>query len=162
VQRLIVRYGFSDCIAIERIAMKRLLSLVLVSTLVAVAGCSSMPGMQAAPAAPAQSVSFVAPADGATVTSPFLVKFAVTGMQVAPAATFVPDTGHHHLLINAAEIPAMGAIPADAQHLHFGKAQTETTLTLPPGTYKLTMQFGNGYHQAYGPAMTKTITVKVL
>ena len=129
-------------------------------------GCASTAGMNtattAASAAPApQSVAFLEPADGAVVRSPFLVRFGVTGMQVQPAGTVAADTGHHHLLINAANIPAMEAIPADAQHMHFGKGQTETTLTLPPGKYTLTMQFGNGMHQAYGPAMNRTIAVTV-
>ncbi len=140
------------------LAASLLLSLLLAS------GCSTQPvsaGAASASASSGPSVAFVEPRDGATVTSPFTVKFGVTGMQVQPAGTFAPDTGHHHLLVNAEDIPSMGTIPADATHLHFGKAQTETVLTLPPGKYKLTMQFGNGYHQAYGPAMNKSINVTV-
>jgi hypothetical protein len=129
---------------------------------VLVAGCASTPATPSAAAMPApQSVAFLEPADGAVVHSPFLVRFGVTGMQVQPAGTMTADTGHHHLLINADNIPAMAAIPVDAQHMHFGKGQTETMLTLPPGKYTLTMQFGNGVHQAYGPAMNRTISVTV-
>ncbi len=113
------------------------------------------------PQAPAQSVSFLAPADGAVVSSPFTVKFGVAGMAVQPAGTMTPETGHHHLLINADDVPAMSVIPVDEQHMHFGKGQTETTLNLKPGKYKLTMQFGNGLHQAYGPMMSKSINVTV-
>ena len=109
----------------------------------------------------AQSVSFVEPADGATVTSPFKVKFAVAGMQVRPAGDMAPDTGHHHLLINADSIKAGEAIPADEQHLHFGKGQTETEVRLAPGKYRLSMQFANGLHQSYGPALSQTISVTV-
>ena len=113
------------------------------------------------PQTPARSVSFVAPANDAVVTSPFTVKFGVAGMAVQPAGTMTPDTGHHHLLINAEDVPVMTVIPVDEQHLHFGKGQTETTLNLKPGKYKLTMQFGNGAHQAYGPAMSQSINVTV-
>ena len=109
----------------------------------------------------AQSVSFVEPADGATVTSPFKVKFAVAGMQVRPAGDMAPDTGHHHLLINGDGIQAGQAIPADEQHLHFGKGQTETEVRLAPGKYRLTMQFANGAHESYGPALSQTIGVTV-
>lgn len=130
----------------------------LAGSLALVAGCAATPPK---PVVPAQSVSFLEPLDGATVTSPFVVKFGVKGMQVKPAGTIMDDSGHHHLLINAEPIPAMAPIPADDQHIHFGKGQTETTLTLKPGIYKLTMQFGNGAHQAYGPAMNQTITVTV-
>lgn len=135
--------------------MKLLSAFALATALVLTAGCASKP------AAPAQSVSFLQPADGATVTSPFVVRFGVTGMQVQPAGTMTADTGHHHLLIDAADMATMAVIPFDDQHMHFGKAQTETTLTLKPGKYKLTMQFGNGAHQAYGPTMSQSINVTV-
>ena len=109
----------------------------------------------------AQSVSFVEPANGATVSSPFKVKFAVTGMEVKPAGDMTANTGHHHLLINAGSIKAGELIPADATHIHFGKGQTETEVKLPPGDYILTMQFANGLHQSYGPGMSKEIKVTV-
>lgn len=109
----------------------------------------------------AQSVSFVEPADGATVTSPFKVKFAVTGMEVKPAGDMTANTGHHHLIIDGDSMKAGDAIPADEKHLHFGKGQTETEVKLPPGQYKLTMQFANGAHQSYGADLSKTIHITV-
>ncbi|MFC5472522.1 DUF4399 domain-containing protein [Paraherbaspirillum soli] len=109
----------------------------------------------------ANSVSFIEPADGAVVSSPFTVKFGISGMAVKPAGDMTPDTGHHHLLINLDSVPAGQIIPKDTQHLHFGNGQTETTVTLPPGKYQLTMQFGNGMHQSYGPELSKTINVTV-
>ncbi|WP_395399979.1 DUF4399 domain-containing protein [Pseudoduganella sp. UC29_106] len=111
--------------------------------------------------AAAQSVSFVEPQDGATVTSPFKVKFAVNGMDVKPAGDMSANTGHHHLLINAESMKAGEAIPFDETHMHFGKGQTETEVKLPPGKYKLTMQFANGAHQSYGQGLSKTINVTV-
>jgi hypothetical protein len=113
------------------------------------------------PASYAQSVDFVEPKDGATVTSPFKVVFTVTGMTVAPAGEMRDNTGHHHLLINAQDVPEGTVIPMDDTHKHFGKGQTETELSLPPGKYKLTMQFGNGAHQSYGPKLSKSINVTV-
>jgi len=115
----------------------------------------------AAAGASAQSVSFVEPADGATVTSPFKVKFAVTGMEVKPAGDMTANTGHHHLIIDGDSMKAGDAIPADEKHLHFGKGQTETEVKLPPGQYKLTMQFANGAHQSYGADLSKTIHITV-
>lgn len=108
-----------------------------------------------------QSVSFLEPSDGATVTSPFKVKFAVSGMEIKPAGDMSANTGHHHLLINATSVKSGEVVPADETHLHFGKGQTETEVKLAPGTYKLTMQFANGLHQSYGEGMSKTITVTV-
>jgi methionine-rich copper-binding protein CopC len=108
-----------------------------------------------------QSVWFVEPADGATVSSPFKVKFAVSGMEVKPAGDMTANTGHHHLLINATPVKAGEVIPADETHIHFGKGQTETEVKLAPGTYTLSMQFANGLHQSYGPGMSKSIKVTV-
>ena len=108
-----------------------------------------------------QSVAFVEPADGATVSSPFKVKFAVAGMDIKPAGDMTANTGHHHLLINAAPVKAGEVVPADETHIHFGKGQTETEVKLAPGTYKLSLQFANGLHQSYGPGMSKDITVTV-
>jgi len=111
--------------------------------------------------ASAQSVTLLEPADGATVSSPFKVRFGVTGMEVRPAGDASANTGHHHLLINADSVKAGEVVPADATHLHFGKGQTEAEVKLPPGSYKLTMQFANGAHQSYGPELSKSIHVTV-
>lgn len=108
-----------------------------------------------------KSVSILEPKDGATVSSPFKVKFGVTGMTVHPANEIIEGTGHHHLLINQGPIKEGEAIPMDASHLHYGKGQTEADVTLLPGKYELTAQFANGAHQSYGPALSKTIHVTV-
>src|SRR5262245_13074302 len=70
--------------------------------------------------APAEAVAYsVSPGDGATVDNPVLVQLGLKGIGVAPAGVDRPDTGHHHLLIDA-ELPALDApIPNDAQHVHF-------------------------------------------
>ena len=87
---------------------------------------------------PSQSVSILEPADGATVSSTFKVRFGVKGMSVAPAGEIITNSGHNHLLINRASVPADQSVPFDDQHKHFGAGQAETTLTLPPGQYTLT------------------------
>lgn len=107
------------------------------------------------------SVDFAEPKSGEVLTSPFKVKFIVNGMQVTPAGGVSSNTGHHHLLINAESIESGKVIPADERHIHFGKGQTETTLNLPSGQYKLTLQFANGLHESYGTGMSKTIEVVV-
>lgn len=110
---------------------------------------------------PAQSVSLLEPADGATVGTTFKVRFGVTGMAVAPAGAIVPDSGHNHLLINKMPVAKGESVPFDDQHRHFGAGQTETMVTLPPGQYKLTSQFANGAHQSYGAPMSATIQITV-
>ena len=113
------------------------------------------------PPAAAQGVYIVAPADGSTVSSPFKVQFGVKGMTVKPAGDLTAGTGHHHLLINAAVIAKGDVVPADAQHLHFGKGQTETELKLAPGSYTLTVLFADGLHKSYGSDMSASIQVTV-
>ncbi len=110
---------------------------------------------------PAQAVSILEPADGATVSSPFKLRFGAQGLAVAPAGDVLANSGHHHLLINVGPLPPGTSVPFTERHLHFGKGQTETEVTLAPGTYKLTAQFADGAHQSYGPALSQTITVTV-
>ena len=134
----------------------RTISLASLAALTAftLAGCASM-------REPAQSVSLIEPANGATVSSPFKLRFGVKGMAVAPAGDILPNSGHHHLLINAEAVPAGQSVPFTERSLHFGKGQTETEIKLPPGSYTLTAQFANGAHQSYGKPMSQTISVTV-
>lgn len=135
--------------------MYRYLSRIFaVLSLMLLASCASMQDSS-------KRVYFVAPADGATVTSPFLVKFGVEGMDLKPAGDASPNSGHHHLLINLAAMSPGEAIPFSPTHMHFGKAQSEAEIKLPPGKYTLTMQFGNKDHLSYGAPMSKSITVTV-
>lgn len=108
-------------------------------------------------------VFFKEPADGVTVSSPFKVVFGVEGMGMSPALENTGDktVGHHHILINLQPSDASRVIPNDATHLHYGKAQTETELTLDPGEYSLTMQFADGNHRSYGERLAATIKVTV-
>ena len=111
----------------------------------------------------AASVSFIEPADGAVLSSPFTVKFGVSGMEVKPAGDMTPNTGHHHLLIDT-DLPKMDEpIPLDATHLHFGGCQTETTVRLPPGQHTLQLLLGDWTHIPHKPPVVSeriTITVK--
>jgi hypothetical protein len=111
--------------------------------------------------AQAEGVFFVEPKDGANVSNPVHVVFGIEGMTIAPAGTMTEGTGHHHLLIDGAPMPKGDVIPATDKSLHFGKGQTETILTLPPGDHTLTLQFGDGAHRSYGPELSQTITVHV-
>jgi hypothetical protein len=108
-------------------------------------------------------VSIVSPQDGATIKGPVTVQFGIKGMELAPAGTDKPNTGHHHLLIDVDNLPAMDKpIPADDHFKHFGKAQTETTLTLPAGKHTLQLVLGDGKHVPHQHALvSKKITITV-
>jgi hypothetical protein len=95
------------------------------------------------PAPSDAEVYIISPQDGDTVTSPVTVRFGLRGMGVAPAGVDKPNTGHHHLLIDAGP-PALDApIPADGNHKHFGGGQTETTIELTPGKHTLQLILGD-------------------
>jgi len=100
--------------------------------------------------------------DGETVKSPFKVDMGVDGEKIDTAGAIIAGSGHHHLLIDAGDsIPAGTVVPKDDHHLHFGKGQTSTEVTLPPGKHVLTLQFADGIHRSYGARLATTITVTV-
>jgi hypothetical protein len=111
---------------------------------------------------PGAAVYFIAPADGARVKGPFVVRFGLKGMGVAPAGVEAEDTGHHHLLVDTGPPPLDEAIPTDDNHRHFGKGQTETTLTLPPGRHTLQLLLADQNHIPHDPpVLSQPITVTV-
>lgn len=105
----------------------------------------------------------ISPADGETVRGSVTVRFGLKGMGVAPAGVQMENTGHHHLLIDA-DLPAdrSAPLPATDKVLHFGKGQTETTLTLPPGQHTLMLVLGDHSHVPHEPpVVSKKITITV-
>jgi hypothetical protein len=115
--------------------------------------------------APADAkVYFINIKDGDTVTSPVLIRFGLSGMGIAPAGTEMENTGHHHLIIDEKiEGEALNeAIPVDEHHMHFGKGQTEATVTLPKGKHTLQLVLGDWSHVPHkSPVMSDVITVNV-
>ena len=110
-------------------------------------------------------VYIIAPADGATVNGPVTVRFGLKGMGVAPAGINFEGSGHHHLLIDT-PLPANMAQPVPAavenKILHFGKGQTEVTLTLPPGKHTLQLVLGDYLHIPHNPpVVSKSISITV-
>jgi hypothetical protein len=101
--------------------------------------------------------------NGATVTSPVTIKFGIKGMKIVPAGVDKPMSGHHHLLVNLQKLPDMNMpIPADKNHLHFGKGQTEVTIELPKGTHTLQLLLGNHIHVPHKtPLLSEKIEIKV-
>jgi hypothetical protein len=116
-----------------------------------------------APGANAE-VYFISPSDGATVHGPVTVRFGLKGMGIAPAGVKFDNTGHHHLLVDTdfSELKLDAPMPATDKILHFGKGQTETTLTLPAGKHTLEIVFADYLHQSFDPPLhSKKITITV-
>jgi hypothetical protein len=129
----------------------------------------STPERQAKPAqsaAPAGAYSYIVNLhNGETVISPFKVIFGLSpNMGVAPAGVDKPNVGHHHLLVDTTLKPEelTQPIPMDEHHLHFGKGQTETAVTLPPGKHTLQLVLGDWSHVPFNPSVqSAVITIKV-
>jgi hypothetical protein len=124
----------------------------------------SVPGELAPEKRPADAKEFfVSPKDGDTVSNPVKIVFGVSHMTIAPAGHPQSGSGHHHLIIDAKPPPANVPLPADEHVLHFGKGQTETTLTLPSGSHTLQLEFADYRHLPFDPPLLSepiTITVK--
>ena len=81
-------------------------------------------------------------------------------MGIAPALADWPDTGHHHLIINASPPNENKAISKKQLHLH--KGQIEITIKLPPGKHTLQAVLGDYSHIPHDPpVMSEVITVTV-
>jgi len=108
-------------------------------------------------------VYIVSPKDGAKVQSPVTVVFGLKGMGIAPAGIKFDNTGHHHLVIDGdAPTDLSLPIPANEKSVHFGKGQTETSLTLAPGKHTLLLVLGDSLHVPHDPAViSKKITITV-
>lgn len=108
-------------------------------------------------------VYFVSPSDGDEVSSPVEIVFGLRGIGVAPAGINFPNTGHHHLLVDLDALPNLNeSIPADKNHIHFGKGQTQTLLALDPGEHTLQLLFGDWMHVPHTePIFSEKITIFV-
>jgi Domain of unknown function (DUF4399) len=113
-------------------------------------------------ATPGSSLYFVNLKNGDTVSSPVLIQFGLRGMGVAPAGIEKAGTGHHHLLIDVAELDVNSPIPTTDQHRHFGLGQTEVTLEMTPGKHTLQLLMGDQNHIPHHPVvMSERITITV-
>ena len=83
--------------------LKSLLMLVLVIACGSL--CAEGQAADRTPSAPGASVAFGNLADGDVVPPAFVIRFAISGMGVAPAGSRIENTGHFHLLIDLAETP---------------------------------------------------------
>src|ERR1700739_4730908 len=139
--------------------MNRLL-LVLGVTLIATLAVAQE---RTAPA-PNAEVYIISPQSGATVHGPVTIRFGLKGMGVAPAGVKFENTGHHHLIVDTdfSELKLAAPLPATDKILHFGKGQTETTLTWAPGKHTLELVFADYLHMSFDPPLhSKKITITV-
>lgn len=150
-------------------------TFLLLSSLVLGTAIAADPPKPAAPAAAASAtpsaaapagaeVYFIAPKDGEMVGGDVVVRFGLKGMGVAPAGIQMPNTCHHHLLVDADDTPAADKpLGKDEHHMHFGGGQTETTLKLAAGKHTLQLVCADYLHVPFNPSIASakiTVTVK--
>jgi Domain of unknown function (DUF4399) len=165
--------------------MNARLPLLLISVL-ALAGCGGLHNMMhsnGAPTAPLKtnasaptvlgsynkvaavsgtSLYFINIKNGDTVASPVTIQFGLKGMGVAPAGVEKAGTGHHHLLVDVAELDVNTGIPMSDQHRHFGLGQTEVSIALKPGVHTLQLVLADQNHIPHHPVvMSERLTVMV-
>jgi hypothetical protein len=131
----------------------RLKEIGLIGSVVLLAACGGGGG---------KKVYFGNLADGANLESPFKVQMKAENLIVEPAALGVNDGhGHFHILVDEPLAASSGPIPKDAQHIHYGDGQTETTLDLPVGKHTLILEFAKGDHVPYDPPIYQQVTINV-
>jgi hypothetical protein len=137
-------------------------ALLIAAVLTVSSAVAAADGLPRTPAPEGAGVYLIGLEDGQKLTSPFVVRFGLTGMGVAPAGTERPATGHHHLLIDVELADPTLPIPADDRHRHFGGGQTEVLIDLPPGEHTLQLLVGDHLHIPLDPlVVSERITVIV-
>jgi hypothetical protein len=136
--------------------------LIFVATMLA----ALVPGLALAGDSPAPEnakVYFIWPHDGTVIKGgKFWVRFGLRNMGVAPAGVDKKFTGHHHLIIDG-DLPDFDfEIPADHQHVHYGKGYSEGRVELPPGKHTLQLLFADQNHVPHNPPIySEKITIIV-
>ena len=121
-----------------------------------------MHAIELSPSVDNASVYFISPSDEESISGKVTVRFGLENFGVAPAGTQILNTGHHHLIIDADLPPLNLPIPADKNHVHFGKGQTEVELELTKGEHTLQLLLGDFRHIPHGPPIySKKIRITV-
>ena len=123
---------------------------------------AAAPALPRSASAEGARIFFITPTDGATVSNPVKIEFGIEGMSVVKAGDATPNSGHHHLIVNA-DLPDLGVpIPANDNYIHFGDGSTATEITLEPGQHTLQMLLGDHLHIPHDPPLvSETITITV-
>ena len=138
------------------------ISTVLCAVLLATLGTPEVWAAARTPSPKGAEVYFHTPLNGSVVPSRFVVRIGLRNMGVAPAGTDKPNTGHHHLLIDANLPPLDAPVPNDFNHIHLGNGQTEVRVTLPPGRHTLQLLLADPKHIPHDPpVISKKITIRV-
>lgn len=89
------------------------------------------------------------PTEGEALSGPVQVVLDAENVEIVPAGEARPNSGHHHLFLNAEPVAEGEVIPADIGGVvHLGQAQTQHTFDdLAPGEYTLIAMIGDFAHR---------------
>lgn len=104
-------------------------------------------------------MAFVSPSNEASVKSPVTVMMTASNFTIEPAGDVHANAGHLHVMVDVGCVAAGTAIPKDDSHVHLGRGQLSTDLTLSPGSHRLCVQAADGAHMAL--PLTDEITMAV-
>ena len=108
-------------------------------------------------------VYIVSPKNNDIVENPITVIFGLDNMEISPAGIKKKFSGHHHLLIDVKTLPDLSMpIPADENHMHFGKGQTSVVIELKKGIHTLQLLMGDYVHIPHNkPVYSEKIIINV-
>ena len=142
--------------------MSRILNALAAAALTAGLGSATAVAGET-PSPPDAQVYIIWPKDGAVIRGgKFWIRMGAKQVGIAPAGVKKPNTGHHHLIIDAEVPPLNDEIPSNKNYRHFGGGQTEARISLPPGRHTLQLIMGDHEHIPHNPPLvSQRITVTV-
>jgi len=128
------------------------------------AGASEAPQASAPEAESPARVIIQSPASGAEVEGPVVeVTLGVENLTIVPAGEQQPNSGHHHLFLDADVSPAGEPMPAEPGRIvHMGDgSSTYRFENVAPGEHRLIAVIGDWQHVPLVPNVADTVTFTV-
>lgn len=165
----------TECLYLNRNVLLGSLMLVPVIALTGCGGGGSMdngamesnaPPAGAAPTSGTPRVFFVAPQDGAEISSDFdlPLQFGSENYEISPIPEEFDspraDIGHYHFGFDTGCLPVGEVIPQGEGWVHIGDGSDTFSLQVEPGAYELTVQIGDDEHRTQN-GLCETIDVEI-
>ena len=140
-----------------RLRNNPLWSLAGSSCLVAALACGGDDNVPAADTENSAAI-IVSPTNGDTLTGSVRIQLSTRNVEIRPAGTDEPGTGHHHLFIDRDITPIGEPIPTEQGIVHLGMAQNEYVLEgLAPGEHTVIDVIGDYQHVRLASVATDTV-----
>ena len=107
------------------------------------------------------TVTLTAPTDDAHIAGGVQLAMSADGLTIEEAGEVHDDAGHFHVIADDGCTETGAAVARDADHVHFGKGQSEGVIYLEPGAHELCLQAGDGEHIALDATDTVSIQVGI-